>query len=123
MLKFKISNGIYTVKGVDILNEVLYRSMNNYAKAGSDKLNFNKVINKINMEKSIGLTTPFFFNNTSDAFHYSQVSNFSNYEQKKEVYLSEGAKSYLIRGTIKFNYILKMSELEKITQFSVSAIN
>jgi hypothetical protein len=123
MLKFKISNGIYTVKGVDILNEVLYRSMDNYAKAGSDKFNFNKVINKINMEKSNGLTTPFFFNNTSDAFHYSQVSKFSNYEQKKEVYLSEGAISYLIHGTIKFNYILKMSELEKITQFSVSAIN
>ncbi len=127
MLEFNLDNGIYTTNGVDILNEVDYRrqsAMTQYERR--DNKNFKKVVEKKNIEKTGSLTTPSFFNigEFSNPFSYSSISDKRGGELGSfQIKLKTKEGSYMLNGEIKFNYILKISEIEKISQFKVSPFN
>lgn len=127
MLDFNLDNGIYSVNGVDIINEVDFRRISAMAQyERRDNINFKKVVEKKKIEKTGSFTTPSFFNigEFSNPFSYSSCSDkrggeLGSFQIKLKT--KEGG-SYMLVSEIKFNYILKMSEIEKISQFTVTPI-
>lgn len=125
ILKFKLSNGIHITSGVDIINEVEFRNKSGMTQSENrNNKNYKKVIDKIILEKSIGLSTPSFlkYGEFSSPFQYSSISDDANRVFHIK-FINESEKSLLLYAEIKFYYILKMEEIEKITQFTVSPIN
>lgn len=125
MLGFNLENGIHTTTGVDILNEVDFRRQSKATQYGRrDNKNYKKVVDKTNLEKTGSLSTPIFVQNNE----YESPSHFYSISDERGGYsgpfqISMGnKKDYATGGEIKFNYVLKMNEIEKITQFTVTPI-
>ena len=110
MLKFNLSDGTFTTSGYDIVNEVLYGKS---AKSPTYPYFIS------NIDENEDYDKPFNFSSVSDVYYNPNDPN----TYMKIKLMAENGQPYLLNAKIKFYYILKMSDIEKIQSISVTPLN